>query len=601
MPGAREPGASDRRGAGDGFEAFLQNDLQKDLLRFSTAGSVDDGKSTLIGRLLHDSQAVYEDQLAAVRRSRINRSGKAVDFSLLTDGLRAEREQGITIDVAYRYFSTARRKFIIADTPGHEEYTRNMATGASTADLAVILVDATKGLLPQTRRHAYIASLLGIPQVVAAINKMDLASYREDRFHELQRGFRELARALHIAAVDCIPVSALEGDNVVTRGANMPWYAGPTLLEFLETVEIRRADTQGAFRFPVQYVIRPDAHFRGFAGRVAGSAVRPGDEVLALPSMRRTTVRSVVGYSGDLDAATSPQSIVLQLADEIDLSRGDMLVAAEAPPRAASHFAAMMVWLNAEPLALNRKYLLKHAARQVHVKVCAIRFRVNIDDLTHVPAESLEMNGIAAVELETHQAIFFDPYHQNRTTGSFILIDPLSNATLGAGMILEEAPALSGALSGPPAPSPHEPKLLSAVAAEERAQRRGHRPGLLFVDATAGDTVERALFEEHFDVVQVRADAVPPEALWPVFSAVWSAGLLIVCSGENARPQARALAESAGGFFFDLADTRAPHAHRDVVRAALEAANELCLPPGSPQIRSQGVRRNERVEQPGKP
>ena len=573
MPGAKERGAGNGRGVGDGFDAFLQNDLRKDLLRFSTAGSVDDGKSTLIGRLLHDSQGVYEDQLAAVRRSRINRSGKAVDFSLLTDGLRAEREQGITIDVAYRYFSTARRKFIIADTPGHEQYTRNMATGASSADLAVILVDATKGLLPQTRRHAYIASLLGIPGVVVAINKMDLASYSEDTFRDLQRGFLELARALHIAGVDCIPLSALEGDNVVTRSSNMPWYAGPTLLEFLEGVEVRRADTHGAFRFPVQYVIRPNAHFRGFAGRVAGSAIRPGDEVLALPSMRRTTVRSVVGYSGELDAATSSQSIVLQLADEIDLSRGDMLVAAEAPPCAARTFAAMIVWLNAEPLALNRKYILKHAARQVNARVSAIRFRVNIDDLAHVPAESLEMNGIAAVELETHQAIFFDPYRRNRTTGSFILIDPLSNATLGAGMILEETPALFG----PRAPSLHEQKLFSAVAADERARRRGHRPGLLFVDPAAADIVERALFDENFDVVQVRADAIPPEALRPVLSAVWSAGLLIVCSGQNAGLQARAFAESAGGLFFDFAGTRAPHTRREVVRASLEAVNELRL------------------------
>src|SRR5947207_654402 len=310
----------------DGFLSFLDRDIGKELLRFTTAGSVDDGKSTLIGRLLHDSKAVYEDQLASVKKSRINRSSGPVDFSLLTDGLRAEREQGITIDVAYRYFATSRRKFIIADTPGHEQYTRNMATGASTADLAVILIDGTKGLLPQTRRHAFITSLLGISNVLAAVNKMDLVEYREDVFRKLQDDFVTLATQLGIANVDCVPISALDGDNVVDPSQRMPWYHGPTLLEHLETVSLPEKDSLQAFRFPVQTVIRPDATFRGFAGRIASGAIRPGDPVVALPSGRKTRVRAIVTYDGELAQATSSMSVTLQLDEEIDLSRGDMLV-----------------------------------------------------------------------------------------------------------------------------------------------------------------------------------------------------------------------------------------------------------------------------------
>src|SRR5690242_4763465 len=309
-----------------GLTALLEHHREKDLLRFTTAGSVDDGKSTLIGRLLHDSKAVYEDQLASVRGSRFNRSGGPIDFALLTDGLRAEREQGITIDVAYRYFNTARRKFIIADTPGHEQYTRNMATGASTADLAIILVDATKGLLTQTHRHTYIASLLGIRCVVAAINKMDLAHYSQDVFVRLQKDFLTLASHLGISSVRCIPVSALAGDNVVSASENMPWYSGPTLLGHLETVDFRHTHSLDAVRFPVQYVIRPDFRFRGFAGQLASGSLQPGDSLVALPSGQETRVKTIVGFDDDSDQAIAPQSITLQLENEIDLSRGDMLV-----------------------------------------------------------------------------------------------------------------------------------------------------------------------------------------------------------------------------------------------------------------------------------
>jgi len=325
----------------DGFLSFLDRDIGKELLRFTTAGSVDDGKSTLIGRLLHDSKAVYEDQLASVKKSKINRSGGAIDFSLLTDGLRAEREQGITIDVAYRYFSTSRRKFIIADTPGHEEYTRNMATGASTADLAVILVDATKGLLPQTRRHTHIASLLGIPNLLVAINKLDLVDCSEDVFLRLQEDFLALAERLGFPAAQCIPISALGGDNVAVRSGRMPWYAGPTLLEHLETVEIRPTADVAGLRFPIQYVIRPDASFRGFAGQVAGGILRPGDPVLALPSRQKTRIQSIVTYDGELSEARSSMSVTVKLEDEIDLSRGDMLVS---PARLRKCHAALKRW-----------------------------------------------------------------------------------------------------------------------------------------------------------------------------------------------------------------------------------------------------------------
>ena len=562
------------------FEAFLENDSRKDLLRFTTAGSVDDGKSTLIGRLLHDSKAVYEDQLAAVRKSRINRSGKAIDFSLLTDGLRAEREQGITIDVAYRYFSTPRRKFIIADTPGHEQYTRNMATGASTADLAIILIDATKGLLPQTHRHAYIASLLGIPHVVAAINKMDLAGYDEQGFQVLQRQFLDLARSLHIPFVHCVPISALEGDNVVARGANMAWYMGPTLMELLETVEVRRPHTTAEFRFPIQSVIRPGAHFRGFAGRVASGVVRPGDEVVALPSLQRTTVRAIVSYDGELEAAGVSQSIVLQLADEIDLSRGDMLVSPYAPPQSASHFAAMVVWLDVLPLQLNRDYLLKHAGRVVKGRARKIQLGVNVNDLSQSAAAGLEMNGIAAVEFETNHPIFFDAYRQNRATGRFIVIDPISNGTVGAGMIAGEVSAKTVSQAEQRPIASQDPG--QGVTVQQKSKRHGHFRALFLVERAWAERVERALFESNFEVIHVRDEHVPSAALPAALSLLWSTGSVIVYSGENMSSERRAALESlAGEWFFDFSFISV-ESHRDgstsVIERVLKAAETLRTP-----------------------
>ncbi|MGD0799151.1 MAG: sulfate adenylyltransferase subunit CysN [Acidobacteriaceae bacterium] len=436
------------------FEEFLEGHLGQEMLRFTTAGSVDDGKSTLIGRLLHDTKSVYEDQLAAVKKSRVNRAANGhVDFSLLTDGLKAEREQGITIDVAYRYFSTARRKFIIADTPGHEQYTRNMATGASTADVAIILIDAQAfaragGLLPQSRRHTYIASLLGIPHVVAAVNKMDLVGYSEASFAAICAEFRALCEQLGIADVAMIPVSALEGDNVVTPSAAMGWYSGPTLLEYLETVPLALAETTGPMRFPVQLVLRPDASFRGFAGQVARGTLRAGDRVMALPSRRETNVRRIVTYDGDLRAASYPQSVTVELEDEIDLSRGEMLVAAEtageAEPEVSSRFRAMVVWMNEEPLVVGRTYIAKHTTRTVRATARAIEFRVDVNSLERGAADALAMNEIAEVEFETNLPLFFDSYRECRWTGSLILIDALTNATVGAAMIVGPADGAAG-------------------------------------------------------------------------------------------------------------------------------------------------------------
>jgi bifunctional enzyme CysN/CysC/sulfate adenylyltransferase subunit 1 len=542
-----------------GFESFMERNLEKELLRFTTAGSVDDGKSTLIGRLLHDSKSVFEDQLAAVKRSRINRSSGTVDFSLLTDGLRAEREQGITIDVAYRYFETPRRKFIIADTPGHEQYTRNMATGASTANLAVILIDSTKGVLPQTRRHTYIASLLGIQNVLVAINKMDLVNYREDVFLRLQKDFDALAKQLAVPHVVAIPISALAGDNVVTRSAHTRWYHGPTFLEHLETVPIHVETISDAVRFPVQYVIRPDASFRGFAGQVASGVIRPGDPVVSLPSERKTRVRSIATFDGDAPEAFPPMSVTVTLEDEIDLSRGDMLVSPGHPPRVSRHFEAMVVWFNEEAAEPGRSYLLKHTSRTVRAKALKIRYRVNVNTLKQEPAGVLHMNDIAQVEFETVSPLFFDPYTQNRTTGSFILIDPISNATLGAGMIradLSDQTVVEDAAQKP-------------VTATERYTRHGHYPALILVEnnPALAARLERALFDEHFEVLLVSSDAVSASDLETQYAAFESAGLVVIYSCDALAPEAkRELSAPAGDRLFDLSALQLSADQADTMR-----------------------------------
>jgi sulfate adenylyltransferase large subunit len=545
-----------------GFESFMDQNLAKELLRFTTAGSVDDGKSTLIGRLLHDSKSVFEDQLAAVKKSRINRSSGAVDFSLLTDGLRAEREQGITIDVAYRYFETPRRKFIIADTPGHEQYTRNMATGASTANLAVILIDATKGVLAQTRRHTYIASLLGIPNVLVAINKMDLVEYREDVFLRLQKDFDVLAKQLAVPHVVAIPISALAGDNVVARSAHMPWYHGPTFLEHLESVPLRVQTMSDAVRFPLQYVIRPDASFRGFAGQVASGVIRPGDPVVSLPSEQKSRVRSIATFDGDALEAFPPMSVTLTLEDEIDLSRGDMLVSPGHPPRISRHFEAMVVWFNAEPAEPGRSYLLKHTSRTVRAKAVKIRYRVNVNTLVQEPVNNLQMNDIAYVEFETVSPLFFDPYTQNRITGSFILIDPISNATLGAGMIradLSDQTVIEDAARKP-------------VTATERYKRHGHYPALIVVEGNPAlaARLERALFDDHFEVLQVNGTDVPLQLLESNLGVYQPMGLVVIYSCDALPPEAKGrLSAQVAGRFFDLSALQLPADETDAVQKLL--------------------------------
>ena len=564
----------------DAFAAFLDQDLSTELLRFTTAGSVDDGKSTLIGRLLHDSKAVYEDQLASVKRSRINRSTGPIDFSLITDGLRAEREQGITIDVAYRYFATSRRKFIIADTPGHEQYTRNMATGASTADLAVILIDATKGLLAQTRRHAFIASVLGIKHVLAAVNKMDLAEYREDIFLKLQDDFVALAAQLGISNVQCIPISALEGDNIVERSARMRWYDGPTLLEHLETVPLPDSDSLEGLRFPIQSVIRPDANFRGFAGRIASGVVRPGDFVVALPSGQKTRVHSIVTYDGELSRAYAPMSVTLRLEEEIDLSRGDMLVSALDAPRVARNFHASVVWLHANPLELRRTYLVKHTVRQTKIRATGIRHRININTLMQEQAAQLRMNEIGSVEFEANVPLFFDPYSSNRTTGSFILIDALSNATVGAGMIQED-PAASRELAPAEALANLQLPAGSTVSVEERRIRRGHLPAVLLLEGrqNLAASLERHLFDQGFDVLHLTDSAVSADALSEIIRVTQAAGIVVLYSGSDFDAETKRLvATNSEGRFFDLAESKTSHlSEEEQARQALAFAGALRL------------------------
>ena len=502
-------------------DRFLALEQQKDLLGFSTAGSVDDGKSTLIGRLLYDSQNVYEDQIRSVTKASVNRSAGPIDFSLLTDGLRAEREQGITIDVAYRYFSTARRKFIIADTPGHEQYTRNMATGASTASLAIILIDARKGVLPQSRRHAFIASLLGIRSFVVAVNKMDLVGYDQEVFNRIQAEFQQWHRSTGLSSY-FLPISALEGDNVVRRSRNMPWFDGPALLEYLETVEIDRGALSDAFRFPIQRVIRPDQSFRGYAGQIASGTVRPGDTVYALPSGRTTRVKTITTFDGDLDIAHAPMSVTLTLDDELDLSRGDMLAPPGLLPHVARRFEARLVWMNESPLDRSRRYLLKHTTQVVAAEITALRFRIDVNTMAEERAETLEMNSIGLVEIETGKPLFFDAYERNRVAGGFILIDRDTNATVAAGMIVQAA--LSSRRVRPAGP----------VTAEQRRARFGHRPAVVSVGRREklAHLLEQRLFEDGCVVTVVRE---PGEE---ILTALQQAGLIAIVldSSEVALP-----------------------------------------------------------------
>ncbi|MCK2086776.1 sulfate adenylyltransferase subunit CysN [Thauera aromatica] len=420
------------------IEQYLKQHQHKNLLRFITCGSVDDGKSTLIGRLLYESKMLFEDQLAAVEADskKYGTQGEAIDFALLVDGLAAEREQGITIDVAYRFFSTDKRKFIVADTPGHEQYTRNMVTGASTADAAILMVDARKGILTQTRRHSYLVSLLGIRHIAVAINKMDLVDYSEKIFRRIVDEYREFAARIGVEDVTFIPMSAFKGDNITSRSDAMPWYHGTTLMGYLETVEVDDARMQRApFRLPVQWVNRPNLDFRGFAGTITGGAVAVGDRIRVQPSGKESRVARIVTQDGDLSRAIAGQSITLTLEDEIDISRGDLISTADAPAEVADQFEVTLIWMHDEPLLPGRPYLLKIGTRAVTATVTSIKHQININTLEHVAARTLELNGIAECNLGMDRAIAFDAYRSNRDTGGFILIDRLTNNTVGAGLI----------------------------------------------------------------------------------------------------------------------------------------------------------------------
>jgi len=420
------------------INAYLQQHRHKSLLRFITCGSVDDGKSTLIGRLLYDSKMIFEDQLAALEADskRVGTQGENIDFALLVDGLAAEREQGITIDVAYRYFATDRRKFIVADTPGHEQYTRNMVTGASTADLAVILIDARKGVLTQTRRHSYLAHLIGIRNLVLAVNKMDLVEYDQRKFDDIVADYRTFASSIGITDFVAIPISGLGGDNISKWSEKMPWYSGPSLIEHLETVEFDANAAQGsAFRMPVQWVNRPNLDFRGFAGTIASGRIAPGDKIRVLPSGRISEVSRLVTYDGDLDQAVATQSITMCLADEIDCSRGDVIVAADSPAEVADQFEATIVWMSEEPMLVGRQYWLKLATQTATVSVHAPKYQIDVNTMDHLAAKTFELNSIGVANLVTDKPIVFEPYATNRELGAFILINKLTNATVAAGML----------------------------------------------------------------------------------------------------------------------------------------------------------------------
>ena len=423
--------------------AYLKSQEEKSLLRFITCGSVDDGKSTLIGRLLWDSKMVFEDQLAALEADskRVGTQGGAIDYALLLDGLQAEREQGITIDVAYRFFSTDLRKFIVADTPGHEQYTRNMVTGASTAQVAVILVDARKGLLTQTRRHSFLVSLVGIRHVVLAINKMDLVDFSADTFEAIRRDYEEFAAPLRFDSITAIPLSALNGDNMIEPSPNTPWYTGRTLMNFLETFQVEGDNRGLPFRMPVQWVNRPHLDFRGFCGVIAAGTIRPGDELRVAASGRVSRVARIVTMNGDLEEAVSGQSVTLTLTDEIDVSRGDMLTAPEAPPIHARHPEAHLVWMHDEPLQPGQIYLVKTANAVTPGRVTSVQYAVDVNTLEHKQVATLGLNEIGVARLELDRPISFDTYRQNRDTGSFILIDRFTNATVAAGMVLAATPA----------------------------------------------------------------------------------------------------------------------------------------------------------------
>jgi bifunctional enzyme CysN/CysC len=476
------------------IDAYLDQHENKELLRFLTCGSVDDGKSTLIGRLLHDSKMIYEDQLAAIQNDskKVGTTGDEIDLALLVDGLQAEREQGITIDVAYRYFSTAKRKFIIADTPGHEQYTRNMATGASTCDLAIILIDARHGVQVQTRRHSFIVSLLGIKHTVVAINKMDLVDFSEERFEQIKQDYLNFAQGLGLKDIHFAPISALKGDNVVNPSENMPWYSGDSLMQTLENVEIAGDANFDELRFPVQYVNRPNLNFRGYCGTLSAGIVRPGDAVTVLPSGKSSKVKSIVTFDGELPEAFAPMAVTLTLEDEIDISRGDLIVHSDQVPEVTNRFAAHLVWMSEQELIPGRSYEIKLASTRTAGRVSAIRHRIDVNTLEQSPAATLGLNEIAQVEISLERAVVADDYRRHKGTGSFIIVDRLTNATVAAGMIQAEAEDDSAI----------ELHAESIISTQQRAERFGQKAALVQIkatDAAQGATLLYTLEQQLFN------------------------------------------------------------------------------------------------------
>lgn len=509
------------------IDAYLAQHERKELLRLLTCGSVDDGKSTLIGRLLHDSKLIYEDQLAAVKADSVKSgtTGGDIDLALLVDGLQAEREQGITIDVAYRYFSTASRKFIIADTPGHEQYTRNMATGASNCHLAIILIDARKGVLTQTKRHSFIASLLGIQHVLVAINKMDLVDYHEDIFKKIQSDYLDFSKNFDTQDIRFIPISALKGDNVVHNSSRMPWYKGHSLMEILESIEIATDRNLDDMRFPVQYVNRPHLNFRGYCGTVASGVVKKGDKIIVLPSRKTSTIKSIVSYEGELEEAFPPMTVTVTLQDEIDISRGDMIVRTDNLPLFGDRFDAMVVWMTEKPLVPGRQYYLKQATRTITGSVSQIRYRSDVNTLESFKAEQLQLNEIGLCEVSLNAPIAFDSYKKSKGTGSFIFIDRLTNVTVGAGMIVG---------------TPVEQQSVRAVTQQERAARFAQKAIALLITGPEKNNVAYALERKLFDTGH--ASTVLESQSWDdrtkqVVEHINHAGLICLCTLAETAPE----------------------------------------------------------------
>ncbi len=488
------------------IEAYLAQHEKKELLRFLTCGSVDDGKSTLIGRLLYDSKMIYEDQLAKLEQESAvhGTTGGGFDPAMLADGLKEEKEQGITIDVAYLYFSTAKRKFIIADTPGHVQYTRNMATGASTANLAIILIDARKGVLEQTKRHSFLTNLLGIRHILVAVNKMDLVDYSEEVFKQIKSDYRDFASRLDIPDLHFMPLSALLGENVVDRSVNMPWYDGPTLMSFLnDTIEIGSDRNLRDFRFPVQFVLRPDLNFRGFAGTIASGIVRVGDEVLSLPSRKTSRVKEIVTFDGNLQEAFAPMSVTLTLEDEIDTSRGDMLVRPGNVPKIDEKFDAMLVWMSDQPMLTGQQYIFKHTSKMISGTISTLRYRVDVNTMKSEPAPTLELNQIGRVNVHLNQSIAYDQYRKNKSTGAFIVIDRITNNTVAAGMILDRRTSEDRTDAWDVVPQSESLTAeISNVTAAERQARLGQKPATILLTglpgagkSTTAYALERRLFD----------------------------------------------------------------------------------------------------------